>query len=473
MTRATAVALAAALLATGCASVSPEARMADVQTLTRGKTGGVTDPLLTREPDARTDALLDTLLARPLTDEAAVRIALANSPSLHGALAALDQADADRAQASRIANPVFEFERLRQGQQVEIGRLLSIDLLGLLTLPWRMEQQQRQLESATLTAAQQVARTAADARRAWVQAVAAEQMAKHLQDAKEAAEAGDELARRMVRVGNWSKLRQAREQAMLSEAAVKLANGHRQAVAARERLIRALGLWGDRTGFTLPDRLPDLPATAPDGGTVEATALAQRLDVRQSVADSRALAQSLGFEKARGVIDVFEVGARRNTVFNDEATGHRETARGAELKLELPLFDWGSTNGARADARYRASLAAVRETAVRARSEAREAWLGWRSAWDLARHYRDEVVPLRRFINQETLLRYNGSLASTWDVLAEVRAQSGAVVLAIESQRDFWLADTDLQLALTATSPGASRALPGAATSATELSKGH
>ncbi len=471
MTR-TLVTLAAALLAAGCASVSPDARLAELQALSTGKTAGVADPLLAREPDARTEALLDALLAQPLTDEAAVRIALANAPSLHGAIAALDQADAERARGSRLPNPVFEFERLRQGEQVEIGRLLSFDLLGLITLPWRVEQQQRRLESATLTAAQQVARTAADARRAWVQAVAAEQVAQHLLDAQQAAEAGDELARRMVRVGNWSKLRQAREQALLSEASVRLANGQRAAVAARERLVRVLGLWGERTRFTLPDRLPDLPTAAPDGTTVEATALEQRLDVRQSVADSRALAQSLGFEKASGVIDVFELGARRNTVFHDEATGHRETARGAELKLALPIFDAGGATAAGADARYRQSLATVREVAVRARSEAREAWLGWRSAWDLARHHRDELVPLRRFIQQETLLRYNGNLASTWDLLGEVRAQSGAVVAAIESQRDFWLADTDLQLALTATSPG-TRETPAATPSTTESTKAH
>ena len=40
------------------------------------------------------------------------------------------------------------------------------------------------------------------------------------------------------------------------------------------------------------------------------------------------------------------------------------------------------------------------------------------------------------------------------NVLAEARASTQAVAHAIEAQRDFWLADTDLQLALTGTSPG-------------------
>jgi len=99
--------------------------------------------------------------------------------------------------------------------------------------------------------------------------------------------------------------------------------------------------------------------------------------------------------------------------------------------------------------------------AVLARSEAREAYFGWRTAYDLARHYREEVVPLRRFIGDEMLLRYNGMLSSVWDLLGEIRQQSLSVNQALEAQRDFWLADADLQLTLTATSPGALTQLRG------------
>ena len=36
------------------------------------------------------------------------------------------------------------------------------------------------------------------------------------------------------------------------------------------------------------------------------------------------------------------------------------------------------------------------ETAINARSEAREAYQSYRTAFDLAQHYRDEIVPLRK-----------------------------------------------------------------------------
>ena len=86
---------------------------------------------------------------------------------------------------------------------------------------------------------------------------------------------------------------------------------------------------------------------------------------------------------------------------------------------------------------------------MRARSEVRAAWLTYRTALDLARQQQAEVVPLRQLIADETTLRYNGMLASVWDLLAEARNSTQAVANAIEAQRDFWLAETDLQLALT------------------------
>jgi multidrug efflux system outer membrane protein len=147
--------------------------------------------------------------------------------------------------------------------------------------------------------------------------------------------------------------------------------------------------------------------------------------------------------------------------------------RGFELELPLPIFDWGQGRNARAEGVYLQSAARVRAVAVQARSEAREAYHGWRTAHDVAKHYRDEVVPLRKFINDEMVLRYNGMLASVWDLLGDVRMNIAAVNASIEAQRDFWLADTDLQLVLTGTSPGGLSALRSASPTAGGEAKGH
>ena len=457
--------LSCALALAGCATTqSPEALRADVDRLAEGRTGVA---------PAETAATLQGLLAKqPLDADTAVRVALLNSPGLDASLAALAISDAERVAAAQLPNPHFAFARLREGQVLEIERMISFNVLSLVTLPWRAQYANQSLQLARLRAAQDVIRTAADTRKAWFNAVAAQQTAAYMRDAREAAEAGAELARRMARVGNWSKLQQAREQAVLADISAQLARAQQAALSEREKLTRLMGLWGQDANYVLPGRLPDLPGQLAERRDIEATALRERLDVRAARDEARYVAGSLGFTRATGAIDALTVGMARNTTF-DNAQGTRETQRGFELELPLPIFDWGQARTRRAEATYLQSVARVRDVAVRARSEARESWHGWRTAHDLAKHYRDEVVPLRKFIVDETQLRYNGMLASVWDLLGEARNHIAAVNNAITAQRDFWVADTDLRTALTGTSPGALAALrPGGSEPAAQA-QGH
>lgn len=86
--------------------------------------------------------------------------------------------------------------------------------------------------------------------------------------------------------------------------------------------------------------------------------------------------------------------------------------------------------------------------AVNARSEAREAYEVYRGAYDIARHYEREVLPLRRIIAEETLLNYNAMIRDLFALLAEARARIAANMQAIEARRDFWLAAVDLEAAI-------------------------
>ncbi len=63
----------------------------------------------------------------------------------------------------------------------------------------------------------------------------------------------------------------------------------------------------------------------------------------------------------------------------------------------------------------------------------------------MARHHRDEVVPLRKVISEENQLRYNGMLISVFELLADAREQVSAVTAAIDAQQQFWLADAAMQ----------------------------
>jgi len=207
-----------------------------------------------------------------------------------------------------------------------------------------------------------------------------------------------------------------------------------------------LGLSGADTRFKLPERLSDLPAGIADATDIEARALADRLDVQAAKKDVESLATSLGLTKTTRFINVLEAGYKTKS-----ETG-MPLKRGYEVSVELPLFDWTGAKVARAEYVYMQGVNRAAEIAVNARSEVREAYSDYRTAYDLARHYRDRIVPLRKQIADENQLRYNGMLISVFELLADAREQVVSVNASIESVRDFWLAETDLHLAMTGSS---------------------
>ncbi len=444
--RALVPAVMSAVLLGGCASFSKDGGFDAVQTASQTQLRK--DVVWSRDAATRaqTQARVDALLQHPLSADDAVQIALLNNPGLQAAFNVLGIAEADLVSARRLPNPGFSIGRLSRGSEVEWERSLHLDLARLLTMPMRIDIEQRLFEQTRRELVLNVLRLAADTRKAWVIAVSANQTAQYQQQAMAAAEAGAELARRMAEVGNWSKLKQAREHAFYADAALAVARAEAARLQARERLVRLLGLAGP-DALQLPDRLPDLPASLPVLSNVEQQAMATRLDLQMMKLQADVLAKHLGLTRSTRLINVLELGAMNNS--SNEAP----LQRGYEISFELPLFDWGQSRVVAAESRYRQALEYARETAINARSEVREAYAMQQGRYAIARHVRDEVVPLKKRISDENMLRYNGMLIGVFELLADARSQIAAVNSAIEAQRDYWLADADLQMALVG-SPG-------------------
>lgn len=426
----------------GCATVAPDGGFGAVARLAQAHTGAA--PRVARD-DAGARALqaaLRELLARPLDMDGAVRVALLANPGLQASYQEVGIAQADLVQAARLSNPVLDVKHLGAGGALEIERTFTFNLAELLTQPLAARIEARRFEQVKLQIAARIERHALDTRRAWVEAVAAGQALDYARTVNASAEASADLAARMAKVGNLSQLDLAREQLYYAEAGAALARAEREATRTREALTRLLGLWGADAHYTLQPHLPELPADPAALDDVEHIALEQRLDVRAAKQAAAATASDLGLTRTTRFINVLDLAA-----VNRSASG-LPTAHGYELTVSLPLFDWGGARVARAEATYMAALQNVADTAVTARSEARDAYLGYRKAYDLARHYRDTIIPLRKRIGHEVLLRYNGMLVGPQDLLADAREQAGAVSSYIDALRSFWLAQATLEGAL-------------------------
>lgn len=453
-------------LLSGCASLDPQARFAPVQA--QAQQGLQQELQWARTPEQREalDARVAELLQQQatLTADRAVQIALLNHRGLQAQMHQLGIADAALVQASRLPNPGISIGRMRRGDELEIERGLHFNLMRLLSSAPSARIAALDLQRVQQDLSLQVLGVAAEARHAYWQALAAQQLLHYSQQVMSAAEAGAELARRMAEAGNLNKLQQAREHSFYADAALGQARAEMEARSQRERLIRSLGLWGQQLSLLkLPDRLPDLPAQARELPEVERMAIAQRLDVQAAKQAAALNAEQLGLTRRTRFINVLELGLASNR------SNLEPTQSGFELSLELPLFDWGEARLAHAESRYMQALERTAHIAIQARSEAREAYGQYRSFYDIARHYRDELVPLRKRISEENLLRYNGMFIGTFELLADARAQISTVAAAIAAQRDFFLAEAALNQALLGPLSGSSGS-SGSSSAATPMS---
>jgi hypothetical protein len=426
----------------GCASFSPDGGFSTVEQAAKDRLGKEVRLSRTEADQDGIDQRVGELLAKPLSADDAVQVALLNNRGLQASFQELGITEAEVVQAGRVPNPGFSFSRLTRGDEIELERGLHFSFARLIAMPMISAMEARRFEATKDLVTMNMLSVAAETRKAWATALGAEETVRYMRQVKQAAEASAELARRMEQVGNFTKLQRAREQSFYADAALNLARAEQAQRATRERLTRLLGLWGTRTQFKLPDRLPDLPQELADRPDVERIALAQRLDVQGARLAAEQTARNLGLTQTTRFINVLELGIVRNS--SNEAP----TQQGWEIGVELPLFNWGDARVARAEAVYMQAVHRAAETAINARSEIREAYGAWRSAYDIARHHQDEIVPLRKQIAEENVLRYNGMLIGVFELLADARQQIASVNAAIEAKRDFWLAQADLDMAL-------------------------
>jgi outer membrane protein TolC len=311
------------------------------------------------------------------------------------------------------------------------------------------------LETARINA--RVAQLSHQVNRAWIDAVAASQSLTYLRDALAATEAGAELARRMAAVGNWTQAQHIQTRLQQSAAASALAVAQQQSDGARERLVRLLGLSGDAARIALPLRLPELPAAPLAETGLEATAL------RQNPALALARANAAREQGRVSRHDLADWQSVRASIESGAGPGADDALALNSLVTRAPVLT-ARQNSLRHTLEEAISTQAEAEIrASRASSLAREAYSRYRWAHEQARQQRDEVVQWQTALQEDTQARYNGMLLSTWDLLASAGARIRSVNAALQAQRQFWLAHTDLQAALAGLDLDFSADLPGTA----------
>ncbi|MDX0973302.1 TolC family protein [Sinorhizobium medicae] len=451
--------LALPLILGGCVSAAEYSQknsgFSSVSNKTAEATGKDTVWIQNRHDAQAVAGRVKTLLARKNVDvETAVQVALLNNKGLQAAYADLGDSAADAWQSTMLVNPTVEVGLIGIGTPgleayKTVEGVIATNLLALATHKRNVEIADTEFRKAQLNAALQTLQLAADTRRAWITAVAAWETVAQLNQAQAAADAASDLAQKLGETGAMTKGGQAREHVFYAELAGQTAKARLEARLAKEELTRLMGLWGSDTDYQIPNRLAQLPKGLIKRDLIEAEALQRRVDLQMAKLDLEATAKSYNLTEATRYVTDLEILTGFETERElEDGEKNVDTTGNVALEFVIPIFDSGKARMRKGELAYMRSANLLAEKAVNVRSEARSAYQAYRSNYDIARHYRNSVVPLRTKIEEESLLTYNGMITNTFELLADSREKVNSILLAVNAKRDFWLAEANLAPAI-------------------------
>ena len=467
--------LAAPLVLSGCVGVmagaeqyqTKTAGFSNVKHFTRKATGKRTVWVQSRAEAEVVSKRVRDLAGKNISADTAVQIALLNNKGLQASYASVGTAAAEAWQQSLLVNPtvaigVTGIAAPEVGAFRTLEGLVTNNILAMLTREKRVARADTQFRQSQMKAVQATLVLAAETRRAWIDSVAAFERVTYLKQALAAADASSDLAKELGRSGAIPKAAQGREHAFYAELTGQVAQARRDARLAKEQLTRLMGLWGSELHYTVPDRLPTIRGRAITKPRIEAEALRKRVDLQIARLELEAVAQSYGLTDATRTLSDLEIiaGVEAEKEIESEfelvtdANGNPELEESdekktivtpqIEIEFAIPIFDSGKARLRKAELAYMRAANELAEKAVNIRSEARSAYTDYRSSREIALHYRDKVVPLRKLIQDESLLTYNGMITNTFELLADARSQINAYVQSVEAKQRFYLAKANL-----------------------------
>jgi cobalt-zinc-cadmium efflux system outer membrane protein len=426
----------------GCARAVPKgAGFDDVRKDVRERTGREVRWNRLGTEDRSAEAAVRDLLAEGLTADRAVQVALLNNRNLQATYEELGVAQAEVVQAGLLRNPVFDtglkFSATGGGTGVELS--VVQDFLDVFLIPLRTRVAESLFAGAKLRVTGEVMDLAGRTRAAFYDQQAAEQTLELRRTVAAATGASYDLATRLRVAGNINELDLAQERALFEQARVDVVGAEAEVLNGRERLNVLMGLWGEATAWVVPNRLPDVPASAEaDRADVEREAVRNSVDLAVARNGVEATARALGIRRAFALFPEAEAGA----------TAERESeggwSAGPSLAVPVPLFDQGQAATAAARSELERARQRYYAMGVGVRSGARAAWNRVFAARTRAAYYREVILPLRREITERTQLQYNAMQVGAFQLLQAKQGEIEAGVAYIDLLRAFWVARTEL-----------------------------
>jgi cobalt-zinc-cadmium efflux system outer membrane protein len=396
---------------------------------------------------ARGQALQDVrlLLRKPLTVESAVQIALFNNRSLQATFEGIGLSAADLIEAATIPNPKIDLsvrfpDKPPSGTYIDYSA--ALDFLSIVMIPLKKRVAKDQLETSALRVADEILELVSQVKEAFYSLQASQQLLKRLQLIVDTNAASLDLAQRQHEAGNITDLALVQQQASYSRSRLDVATAEVEIRRNREKLNRLLGLWGPDTDWQIVGELPEVPSSEVPMKSLERLAISQRLDLQADYLLFTSEAKNLGLTIAFRLLGALDFGVE------SERETDAQTRTGPTFAIELPIFNQGQARINRGEAALRQAEDKFEALAVDVRSQIRELRDELTSKREIARFYRDELVPDQRRILNESLLNYNAMEIGNFELFTTKAEEVRTEREYIEAVRDYWITRVELERAV-------------------------
>ena len=415
--------LFAAVTLGGCVTVNPRP---DYDRTAKHVTEATGQEKIYRPGDeAIVEKMVAALVDHGLTADEAVQVCLLNNPRLQAAFFDVGMARADVVQSGLLSNPSLGVSlRLpSSGGLANVEAGLAQNIAELWQIPARKRVAKRALDQAILVLAREASLLAAEAKIAYYRAVAADRGYDITLDNLEIVQRLVDVAIARQQAGEGTEIDVTIARSELRQTQLALRSAKLAAFEQRSRLATLLGLTISPDRLDLREDLPEAAAWTLSPERLLEIAQARRLDLEAARQAVETAAANLKLERLR-VFPVVELGVGLERGERKRSRGRKllfETARsslaagaftppelepgidegtdliiGPTLDLELPIFDQNQAQIAKAEYAYSQSAKVLESLVREITQETRLAHERARTAWDIARFYREQLLPLRQ-----------------------------------------------------------------------------
>lgn len=434
-----------ALLAiAGCVGVAPDKRFPDVQSDVLARTNARAVWRQGGSEDRAVDEAIAALLARPLSPDDAVQIALFNNSGLQATFEDLGIAQAEVVTAGQLRNPdIAGFFRFPSSPPSGLNWNIGVDvwLLDAFLVPVRQKLVDASEDQTLLLVTQQVLRLAADTRIAYFALQADTAAVQAGEELAEVARLALDLSRAQSEAGNADDLTLASERAAFQQAQLGLLQARSAQRVSLERLRGVMGLTDRPVSWSLAAEA-SLPTTGePDEESLIALALESRLDLKAAATEVQRQEYALELTK-KWWLSTVQIGSET------EKGSDGQQSTGPHFSAELPIFNQRQGEIARQEAIIRQARHRTASLQGQARTDIRFALNRVATAREIVQMYRDDILPLRRQVLAATQDRYNSMFVGVFELLGARSQLTEAQTAFGRTLQEYWTARADLEFAV-------------------------